>query len=250
MRQDSTPSVRMINFCTPTTILGYTLSSDSLQFLFPESTTCGNGTTLWNNIIAKLFGLTYRDAFEAAEKLRRWNIDPSKPLQHDIHNLMLLVKRANETAKIVLPEASILGMIYDAISKDPRDELRMLGSNSSFSGQSLEEFIKTLHKSTHTGPFNPRSVKMNEFKTKSIQYCNHFQEGKCRFGDKCRYENKINPDYKKKEIDYDEKKESNYIIPNKDNNNFQYKKKNSTRQNDYHNNNNGNKIDNIEGNIT
>ena len=137
-------------------------TSDSLQFLFPESTTCGNGITLWNNIIAKLFGLTYRDAFEAAEKLRRWSIDPSKSLQHDIHNLMLLVKRANETAKTVLPEASILGMIYDAISKDPRDELRMLGSNSSFSGQSLEEFINTLHKSTHTGPFNPRSVKMNE----------------------------------------------------------------------------------------
>ena len=75
---------------------------------------------------------------------------------------MLVVKSAKEMAKTVLPEASILGMIYDAISKDPRDELRMLGSNSSFSGQSLEEFINTLNKSTHTGPFNPRSVKMNE----------------------------------------------------------------------------------------
>ena len=67
--------------------------------------------------------MTHRDAFDAAEKLRRWSIDPSKPLQHDIHNLMLVVKRANETAKTVLPEASILGMIYDTISKDPRDEL-------------------------------------------------------------------------------------------------------------------------------
>ena len=67
---------------------------------------------------------------------------------------------------------------------------------------------------------------MNEFKPKSIQYCNHFQEGKCRFGDKCKYEHKINPDYKKKDMDYDEKKKSNYFIPNKNNNNkFQYKKK-------------------------
>ena len=49
-------------------------------------------------------------------------IDPSKPLQHDIHNLMLLVRRANETAKTILPEESILGMIYDAVSKDPREE--------------------------------------------------------------------------------------------------------------------------------
>ena len=52
-------------------------TSDSLQFLFPESTTCGNGITLWNKIISKLFGMTYRDAFYAAEKLRKWNIDAS-----------------------------------------------------------------------------------------------------------------------------------------------------------------------------
>ena len=202
-------------------------TSDSLQFLFPESTTCGNGITLWNNIITKLFGLTYKDAFEAAEKLRRWNIDPSKPLQHDIHNLMLLVKRANETAKTILPETSILGMIYDAISKDPRDELRMLGSNSSFGKQTLEQFLTTLSDSTHTGPFNPRSVKMSEFKPKTTHYCNNFQEGKCRLGDKCRYEHKINPDYKKRDIGYEEKKKNTYIIPNKNNNKkFQDRKKN------------------------
>ena len=78
---------------------------ESLQFLFPEATTS-------DNIISKLFGMKYKDAFDAAEKRRKWSIDPSKPLQHDIHNLMLLVKRANETAKTILPEKSISGMIY------------------------------------------------------------------------------------------------------------------------------------------
>ena len=64
--------------------------SESLQFLFPEWTTCGNGIMLWNSIISKLFGMTYRDAFDAAEKLRKWNIDPSIPLssKHDIHILI------------------------------------------------------------------------------------------------------------------------------------------------------------------
>ena len=71
-------------------------TSESLQFLFSEATTCGNGILLWESIISKLFGTTYRDAFDAAEKLRKWNIDPSKPLQHDIHILLLLVKRANK----------------------------------------------------------------------------------------------------------------------------------------------------------
>ena len=106
-------------------------------------------------------------------------------------------------------------MLYDAISKDPREELRMLGSNSSFIGQLLEEFIITLHKSTHTRPFNSRHVKMNEFKSKTIQYCNHFQEGECRFGEKCRYEHKINPNYRKEEVDNDETMKSSNIIPSK-----------------------------------
>ena len=77
---------------------------------------------------------------------------------------------------------------------------------------------------------------MNEFKPKSIQYCNHFQEGKCRFGDKCKYEHKINLDYKKKDMDYDEKKKSNYIIII----NFNIRKK-------FHHNNGNNKNDNVEG---
>ena len=77
-------------------------TSESLQFLAPEATAFGNGVMLWDNIVAKLFG-TYKDAFEAAEKLRRWNLGSSKPLQHDLHNLMLLVKRANEISCSLTP---------------------------------------------------------------------------------------------------------------------------------------------------
>ena len=184
---------------------------------------------LWDSIIAKIFGMTYKDAFEAAEKLRKWSIDPSKPLQHDIHNLMLLVKRSSERAKTFLPEESVLGMIYDAISTDPREELKMMFSYSSYNDQSLDEFSLTLQKSPHAGPFNSRHVKMNEFKPATIRYCNNFQEGKCRFGDKCRYEHKINPDFKKKEVVNDDRKKNN-IITNKNNNKFQCKKKNSNNQ--------------------
>ena len=44
-------------------------TSESLQFLFLEATTSGNGIMLWESIISKLFGMTDRDAFDAAEKL-------------------------------------------------------------------------------------------------------------------------------------------------------------------------------------
>ena len=87
---------------------------------------------------------------------------------------------------------------------------------------------------------------MNEFKTKTIQYCHHFQEGKFRFGEKCRYQHKINPDYRRKEVENDERKKSNNIITNKNNNKFQYKKKISNTQN-INTTNCQNRNDNIEG---
>ena len=49
-------------------------------------------------------------------------------------------------------------------------------------------------------------------------------------------------------MDYDEKKKSNYIIPNKNNSNkFQYSKKNFPQQTNHHQNNGNNRNDNVEG---
>ena len=200
-------------------------TSESLQFLFSEATSFDNGVALRDSIVAKLFGTTYKDALDAADKLRRWSIDPSKHLQHDLHNLMLLVKRANETSKSILSETSILGIIYEAISKDPREELRMTSTYSSRNNQSLEEFISSLHKSPHAGPYYSRHVKMNEFNPAVIRYGNNFQEEKCRFGEKCKYKHEINPEFKKKEIIGDDRKKNN-IITNKNNNKIHFKKKN------------------------
>ena len=82
--------------------------------------------TPWNLIIAKLFGSTYKDVLEASDKLRRWTIDPSKHMQSDLHNPAILVQRVNETSKSDMPESSILAIIYEALSRDPREELRMI----------------------------------------------------------------------------------------------------------------------------
>ena len=91
---------------------------------------------LWDNIVAKLFGTAFKDALDAVDKLRRWSLDPSKHIQHDLHHPMLLVKRANETSKTILSETSVLGIIYDAIGKDPRQELKMISTYSSWNNQS------------------------------------------------------------------------------------------------------------------
>ena len=71
-------------------------TAENLQF-FPESTLIGDGVQLWKSIAGKLFGTTYKDMLEASDKLRRWTIDPSKHLQSDIHNLLILVRKVNET---------------------------------------------------------------------------------------------------------------------------------------------------------
>ena len=110
-------------------------TAENLQFLLPESILIGDGVQLWNSILGKLLGMTYKDMLEASDKLRRWTIDPSKHLQSDIHNLLVLVQRVNEISNNLFPEESILAIIYEAISRDPREELRMIATYSSWNKQ-------------------------------------------------------------------------------------------------------------------
>ena len=91
------------------------------------------------SILEKLFGTTYKDMLEASDKLRKWTIDPSKHLQSDIHNLLILVQRVNEISNNSFPEESILAIIYEAISKDHREELRMIVTYSSWNKQPIHK---------------------------------------------------------------------------------------------------------------
>ena len=73
-------------------------------------------------IVGKLFGSSYKHMMEASDKLRGWSIDRSKHLQSDLHNLIILVQRMNEISKSEFPESLIFAIIYEAISRDPREE--------------------------------------------------------------------------------------------------------------------------------
>ena len=41
----------------------------------------------------------------------------------------------------------------------------------------------------------------------SMGYCNQFQIGKCSLGEKCKFKHEIDPEFKKKEVVVDKKKE-------------------------------------------
>ena len=174
--------------------------AEKLQFLFPESTLIGDGIQLWKSILGKLFGTTYKDMLEASDKLRKWTIDPSKHLQSDIHNLLILVQRVNEISNNSFPDESILAIIHEAISKDPREELRMIATYSSWNKQPIDKLLTYLSESNGAHLYTSRNVKMHEFKSEVIRYCNNFQEGKCKFGEKCRYKHEINPNFKREDI--------------------------------------------------
>ena len=211
-------------------------TAENLQFLFPESTLIGDGVQLWKSILGKLFGTTYKDMLEASDKLRKWTIDPSKHLQSDIHNLLILVQRVNEISDNAFPQESILAILYEAISKDPREELRMIATYSSWNKQPLELLLTSLNESHGAHPYISRNVKMHEFKSDVIHYCNNFQEGKCKFGEKCKYKHKINPNYKKEEILINNKNKNN--VYNKNNNNGKPQVKRNSNSNNYKGSNN------------
>ena len=89
--------------------------SNEIQFLCPVAITTTCGMTLWAFSNNHLFGTAYKDIFKAMDKVRQWRIDPTKHFQSEVHNLMVLIERANETNDNTMPDKNILAVLYEEI---------------------------------------------------------------------------------------------------------------------------------------
>ena len=91
------------------------------------ATTCG--ITLWAFSNNHLFGTAYKDILIAMDRIRLLRIVSTKHFQLEVHNLMVLIERANETNDNTMPDKNILAILYEEISKDPREALRLTALN-------------------------------------------------------------------------------------------------------------------------
>ena len=103
--------------------------SNEIQFLCPVATATMCEITLWAFSNNHLFRTAYKDILIAMDKIRTWRIDPTKHFRSEIHNLMLLIERANDTNDNSMPDKNILSIIYEEISKDPREALQITALN-------------------------------------------------------------------------------------------------------------------------
>ena len=118
------------------------------------------------------------------DKVRLWKIDPTKHFQSEVHNLMVLIERANETNDNTMPDKNILAILYEEISKDPREALRITALNCQEQSVPMEEVLTRLLSSAGAAPMN-RTVKMHSMESKTVTpICFRFQVNKCLFGDK------------------------------------------------------------------
>ena len=84
--------------------------SNEIQYVCPVAiaTTCG--MTLWPFSNNHSFGTAYKDILIAVDKVKLWRIDPTKHFQSEVHNLMVLIERANETNDNTMPDRNILAI--------------------------------------------------------------------------------------------------------------------------------------------
>ena len=82
-------------------------------------------------------------------------IDPTKHYQSEVHNLMVLIERANETNDNSMPDKNILAISYEEISKDPRKALRITALNCQEQQVPLEEVLIRLLASAGAAPMKP-----------------------------------------------------------------------------------------------
>ena len=70
----------------------------------------GNSHYVWAFSNNHLFGNAYKDILIAMDRIRQWRIDPTKHFQSEVHNLMVLIERANETNDNTMPDKNILAI--------------------------------------------------------------------------------------------------------------------------------------------
>ena len=108
---------------------------------------------------------------------------------------MVVIERANETNDNSMPDKNILAILYEEISKDPREALRITALNCQEQELSLEEVLTRLLASAGAVPMN-RTVKIHLMESKTVTpICFRFQVNKCPFGDNCKYRHIKDPNF-------------------------------------------------------
>ena len=79
---------------------------------------------------------------------------------------MLLIVRANDTNDISMPDKNILATIYEEISKDPREALRITALNCQEQQLPLDEVLTRLIASAGAASLN-RTVKIHLMESKT-----------------------------------------------------------------------------------
>ena len=67
---------------------------------------------------------------------------------------MVLIERANETNDNTMPDKNILAILYEEISKDPREVLRITALNCQEQSLPMEEVLTRLLSSAGAAPMN------------------------------------------------------------------------------------------------
>ena len=169
--------------------------SNKIQYLCPVATATSCRITLWDFTINHIFGTAYKDILIAMDKVRLWRVDPTKHFQSEVHNLVILIERANDTNDNTMPDKNILAILYEEISKDPREALGIAALNCQEQQLPLNGVLTRLLASAGAAPMN-RTVKIHsmESKTTTPIYF-RFQVNKCPFGNKCKYRHIKDPNF-------------------------------------------------------
>ena len=86
-----------------------------------------------------------------------------------------------------MPDKNTLAIIYEEVSKDPREALRITALNCQEQHLQLDEILTRLPASTGAAPMNG-TVKIHSSESETTTpICFRFQVNKCPFGDKCKY---------------------------------------------------------------
>jgi hypothetical protein len=159
-----------------------------------------DGVAMYRKLMKIVDGKFLKDIEKARKDLYDgFAISPAKPIAHELDRLQTCINNFEYAQDAWLTERQKMDLLSIHIYKDPRpiivSALLTARSLNKTYEQAKEEIIDTCNNL----PPGIATIKManvnvaQEVKDQKVQHCYGFAQGKCRFGDKCRFQHSIDP---------------------------------------------------------
>ena len=172
----------------------------TLHYHCKDEISSSDGVSMYDKLMNVVNGRFLRDIERTRKALYdSFRINSSKPIAHEFDRLQTCITDYEYAQDQVMSEKQKMDILSTHLYKDPRPiivQAYMASVTNKLTYEETKQEIINISDSLPQGTATIKMANMNiiqDNKDQKSQYCFGFQQGTCRFGDKCRFKHILNP---------------------------------------------------------